>query len=100
MNPFDYLIEDIFNSSDFVDFCYINNRKTKCIASSITTDSNYTPFGVDDGVAFYLQIKKNDYTPKKSDKIVYKNQQYKVDTYTLDSAGKSYNIFLKSLTSK
>lgn len=54
MNPFDYLIEDIFNSSDFVDFCYINNRKTKCIASEITNDASYTAFGMMRVYSFFL----------------------------------------------
>ena len=100
MNPFDYLIEDIFNSSDFVDFCYINNRKTKCIASEITNDASYTAFGIDEGISLFLRLKVSDYKPDKTDKITYKNHLYKVDNFILDSAAKTYNVYLKSLSSK
>lgn len=100
MNPFDFLIEDIFNCNDFVEFCYINNRKTKCISSEINTDSDYTAFGIDNGVSFFLRIKKDNYRPKKGDLITFKQMKYKVDTFTLDSAGKSYNIYLNSVTTK
>lgn len=100
MNPFDVLIEDIFNNDDFVDYCFINNKKTKCIASEITNDASYTAFGIDEGISFFLRIKTSDYNPKNTDKIIYKNHLYKVDNYVLDSAAKTYNVYLKSLSSK
>ena len=100
MNPFDVLIEDIFNNNDFADYCLINNKKTKCIASEITNDASYTAFGIDEGISFFLRIRATDYKPNKTDKIIYKNNLYKVDNFVLDSAAKTYNVYLKSLSSK
>lgn len=100
MNPFDILIEDIFNANDFTEWCSVNGKRIKCISSSITADSEYTLYGVDEGINFYLMVKASEYAPKKNDRVVYKNRSYKVDMFTLDSAGKTYNIYLKSLSSK
>lgn len=100
MTPFDVLIEDIFNAHDFTEWVSVNGRQIKCISSSITADSEYTLYGVDEGINFYLMVKASEYTPKKNDKLVYKNKPYKVDVFTLDSAGKTYNVYLKALSSK
>jgi hypothetical protein len=100
MNPFDILIDDIFHAVDFTEKCLVNGKNITCITSAITADSEYTLYGVDEGINFYLMVQAKEYTPKKNDKITYKNKTYKVDIFTLDSAGKTYNVYLKSLSSR
>jgi hypothetical protein len=41
-----------------------------------------------------------DYTPKKGNKITFRNKKYKIDSFTADSFNLSYKILLKDLTSK
>lgn len=100
MNPFDVLIEDIFNANDFTEWCSVNGKRIKCISSSLTVAPQYTLYGIDDGINFYLMVKASDYKPRKNDKIIFKNGTYKVDMFALDSARKTYNVYLKSLSSK
>lgn len=100
MNPFDYLVEDIFRCKDFVEYCVINNKQIPCIVSAISNLEVYTEYGVDDGISFYLQIKVTDYRPTKNDRVTYKDVTYKIESFTTDSTGKTNNVFLKSLTTK
>ena len=100
MNPFDVLINDLFSAKDFTEQCKVNGKLLTCIVSSIATDTVVTRFGVDEGISFYLTIKATDYKPRKNDLIEYNNNRYKVDFFTLDSAGKTHAIYLRSVTTK
>ncbi len=88
-------------SAEFAEvFVTSDNRAIPCLSYDIETAPTYTQFGFDSGVSFYLSCKKDDYTPKKDDKITYKGVVYKVESYNLDAFGICYKIFLKSLSSK
>lgn len=100
MNPFDVLINDLFSAKDFTETCKVNGKSLTCIVSSIATDTVVTQYGVDEGISFYLTVKATDYKPKKNDLIEYNRNKYKVDFFSLDSAGKTYSVYLRSVTTK
>lgn len=93
-------IDDIFSVPEFTKFFVFENRKIVCINNDISQNPEYTAYGYDAGVNFYLSCKKQDYTPVKGDKITYEGVTYKVDDSKLDSYGLCWNIQLKSLTTK
>lgn len=106
MNPFERLVNDIFKSKDFVEYVEtIESGATKiynvpCITSSIVNEAEYTAYGLDDGINFYLMFKLSQYQPQKNDRITYNNKTYKVDSFTIDSANQSVSVYLKALSSK
>lgn len=106
MNPFERLINDVFKSKDFVEYVEkIESGATKiynvpCVASSIVNQAEYTAYGLDEGVNFYLMFKLSQYQPQKNDKITYNNNTYKVDSFTIDSANQSVSVYVKARSSK
>ena len=101
MNMFEMMINDIFQCNDFCEFALVNGSKQiKVIVYEMDTNTLYTEFGVDDGVSFTLSCKNEDYQPQKGDIIKVRKQEYKVNTFSLDSFGLCYNITLKSLNSR
>lgn len=101
MNIFEKMIDDVFDIPEFIQyFCTPDNKDVVAISYEKATDTIYTEYGIDDGVSFYLTCKVKDYTPKKGDKITFRNQVYKVDTFSADSFNLTYKIFLKDLTSR
>ena len=101
MNMFQKMIEDIFNIPEFIStFETESGKEITCITYETATDTLYTEFGIDEGVSFYMSVKKADYTPVKGAKLTYNGRAYKIDSFKLDSFNLSYNIYLKDLTSK
>lgn len=101
MNAFEKMIEDIFNIPQFQEyFVTSSNKMVTAICYSTDVDTQFTQFGVDSGMSFYLTCKCADYTPKKNQIITYRNTKYKIDTFSMDSFKLTYNIFLRDLTSK
>lgn len=101
MNPFEKMIDDIFNIPEFKEYFTTENGLTvDCISYETDFEPVYTEYGFDDGISFYLSCKVKDYTPKKGEKLTYKNKAYKIDTFKEDSFSLTYNIFLRSVTSK
>ena len=102
MTAFEHAIEDIFNVPEFRETFRDEEgeKDVVTIAYSIDTAELYTEYGVDAGVSFYLTCKVRDYTPKRGNRITFRNTRYRVSNYHADSFNLTYNIFLKSLTSK
>ena len=100
MTAFEILIDDIFSNKDFIDKFTVDGMEVACVVSQITEKETYTAFGLDDGISFYLQVKSSDYKPSKADKIIFKGGTYKVDYFVLDSAGLTYSVYLKALSTK
>ena len=100
MNIFSKAIDDMFNVPEFFEFCEIDGEKIKCVAQSIDYAEVITEYGYDEGISFNLCIKKNDISPKKGKKIKFRDEEYKIDRYTLDCYGLTYTIYLKSISSK
>lgn len=101
MNIFEKMIDDCFDIPEFFEFFICENGDLiKVISYEINTDTIYTEYGVDQGVSFYLTCKTKDYTPKKGDKITFRNKKYKVDNFSADSFNLTYKIFVKDITTK
>ena len=102
MTIFQQMVNDVFQVVDFTQsFRDVEtNKEIICIAFSIENNEAYTQFGVDDGISFYLTCKKNDYVPRKNNKIIFRNQIFKIDNFSVDSFNLSWRIFLKSEMSK
>lgn len=101
MNCFQNMIQDIFNVPQFKQYFTVENGiSIVCVAYETQTDTIYTEYGIDDGVHFHLTCKVEDYTPKKGQKITFRNKIYKIDSFTADSFNLTYKIYLKDLTSK
>lgn len=101
MNAFEKMIDDVFKVTDFIEYFYTeDNIPITTIAYQMNTDQQYTEFGVDNGVSFYLTCKVSDFTPKKGKKIIFRNTTYRIESFYTDAFNLSYNIYLRSLTSK
>lgn len=101
MNAFQLMIDQIFNVSQFREYFYTEQGKQiVCVSYQVNTDTIYTQFGYDQGISLHLTCKVADYTPKKGNKITFRNKKYKVDSFVADSFNLSYKIFLKDLTAK
>ena len=81
MNPFEYMINDIFNVKDFVEYFTYDGKQIKCVSYHIDTDPNINVFGYDENTSFYITCKASDYTPEKNHHITFRNQLYKVDSF-------------------
>lgn len=100
MNIFERAIEDIFNVQEFVEYMQSGEQRIKVIAYSIENDGQYTQFGYDPNISFYLTCKKQDFTPAKNMQITFRNTEYRIDRWNLDSYGLCYNIYLKNSMKK
>ena len=101
-DTFKEMVKDIFENEDFIQYCYINGIKYTCLVSSISNDLGFTEVGLVDYVNFTLDIqidKFNGLFPKPNDKIIFRNNTYKVSHTDIDSALATIKIYLIS-TSK
>ena len=58
MNQFEFAIQDIFNVPEFVEYMQYGEQQIKVIAFSIDENGQYTQFGFDPNISFYLTCKK------------------------------------------
>ena len=103
MNAFEHMIDDLFRVSDFIEkFTDVDtgNEITCICTQQVKFDTEYTQFGRNDSVNFYLSVKAKDYVPVKNKRIIFRGQTYKIDDFELDAYGLSYDMHLKSLTDK
>lgn len=100
MTPFDIATNDIFGNPDFADTAEIGEKKVTVIASEIAENAALTEFGIDEGVSFYLRVRKSDLEsePKKNDIVQYHGERFRIASVTLDSAALVYKINLKSMS--
>jgi len=100
MSIFDKAISDIFQCSDFLEECLIENVAYKCICSSIDDSVVYGDIGAVDDVNFTLNIKLPlSRMPSRGQKVRFRNETYKISNVTYDSANASIALHLQS-TSK
>lgn len=100
-NIFEKMIDNVFSVPQFIEyFTTEDGKEVVTVSYSVDTNTQYTEFGMDNGVSFYLTCKVKDYTPKKGLKITFRGKEYKIDYYHADAFDLTYNIFLKSLSSK
>lgn len=101
MSAFEQAINDIFSAPDFLEECTIGETSVPCISSAIPADSVYSEFGFAEGISFSLSVRVADVAsrPKKNSLLTYNGTEYRVAETTLDSAGLTWTIFLKSKNS-
>lgn len=103
MTPFDIATEDIFGNPDFTEMATFGQQTgVVVIASEISEDARLDEFGLDEGVSFFLRVRKADLNtqPAKNQLVAFNGIQYRIDRFTLDSAGLVYRIYLKSKSSR
>lgn len=103
MTPFDIATDDIFGNPDFTETATFGEQtNVTVIASEISADAQLDEFGLDEGVSFFLRVRKSDLTaaPKKNDLVTFNGIQYRISSFTLDSSGLVYRINLKSKSSR
>lgn len=114
MNCFEYMIQDVFNIPQFIDMFYPIDETSSsssssssssldgivCVQYTSESDAIFTEFGVDEGIDFVLTCKVKDFTPKKNQKILFHNKQYKIVSWKTDGFNLTHNLNIKSLTSR
>ena len=101
--PFEIATEDIFRNPDFAEKAAFGEQSNvTVIASEMSEDARLTEFGLDEGVDFFLRVRKADLAkaPAKNDLITFNGVQYRVSSLTLDSSGIVYKVYLKSKSSR
>lgn len=103
MTPFEIMTDDIFGNPDFTDTAAFGQQTgVTVIASEISDDARLTEFGLDDGVSFFLRVRRADLNaePRKNDLVTFKGVEYRIASFSLDSSGLVYRIDLKSKSSR
>lgn len=95
---FKQMIAELYNNPDFVEYCYVEGRKYKCICSSIGNGVMFTEAGMVDEVNFTLDLELAtlDRMPQQNDKIVFRDKTYKISHIETDSANTTIKIFMIS----
>lgn len=101
--PFDIATEDIFRNPDFTE-CAAFGAQTGVIviASELSEDARLDEYGLDEGVSFFLRVRKESLLaePKKNDLVSYKGTEYRVSSLSLDSSGLVWRVYLKSKSTR
>lgn len=114
VNCFEQMIQDVFKVPQFIDtFEIVNDSSSSssdsssslssaitCVKYAQQDDAILTQFGMDQGIDFILTCKVKDFTPQKNMKIKFHDKIYKIVSWHIDSFQLTYNLNLKSLTSK
>ena len=98
-NPFQKMINDIFNCEDFLEDVFIESIHYKCIVSTITDNISFADTGLVDEENFTLDIKLPvSKMPKKNDKVKFRDNWYKINFIERDSANTSIKIHIVALS--
>ena len=103
MTPFEVMTNDIFENPDFTETADFGTQTgVTVIASEISADALLDEFGTNEGVGFFLRVRKADLAaaPKKNDLVKFNGTQYRLASFTLDSSGLVYRIDLKSKSTR
>ena len=98
-NPFQKMMNDIFNCEDFLEDVFIESIHYKCIVSPIVDNVTFSEVGVESEENFTLDIKLPiSKIPKKNDKVKFRDEWFKINFIEKDSANTSIKIYLVSLS--
>lgn len=103
MTPFEIATDDIFTNPDFTETATFGEQtNVTVIASEISEDARLDEFGLDEGVDFFLRVRKADLNtaPAKNALVTFNGIQYRISSFTLDSSGLVYRVNLKSKSSR
>ena len=100
-STFSDMIRSLYDNDTFTEICYIEGFKTKCFCSSISDNLVYTEAGLQSDCNFVLDVmlEKLDHVPEEGDKVIFRNNAYKISSTEIDSAGVCIKLYLIS-TSK
>ena len=98
-NPFQKMMEDIFNCEDFLEDCFIEDHHYKCIVSPITDNISFADTGLVDEENFTLDILLPvSRMPKKNSKVKFRDEWYKINFIEKDSSNTSIKIHIVALS--
>ena len=101
MNPFEIASEDVFANPDFTETAEVRGGRVSVIASGVTDDPRLGEFGLDEGVSFFLRIRKRDVSSvRKNDLIKFRGVEYRAAAVRLDSAGLVWEVDLRSTSGR
>ena len=98
-NPFQKMMSDIFQCSEFLEDVFIESIHYKCIVSPIVDNVTFSEVGVESEENFTLDIKLPvSKMPKKNDKVKFRDEWYKISFIETDSANTSLKLHIVALS--
>ena len=98
-NPFQKMMSDIFQCSEFLEDVFIDSIHYKCIVSPITDNISFSEVGVESEENFTLDILLPvSRMPKKNSKVKFRNEWYKINFIEKDSANTSLKLHIVALS--
>ena len=98
-NPFQKMMSDIFQCSEFLEDVFIEGLHYKCITSPIVDNISFADTGLESEENFTLDIKLPvSKMPKKNDKVKFRDENYKINFIETDSANTSLKIHIVALS--
>ena len=99
MNPFQKMMNDIFNCEDFLEDVFVESIHYKCIVSPITDNISFSDAGLVDEENFTLDIKLPvSHMPNKNDKVRFRDENFKINFVERDSANTSVKLHIVALS--
>lgn len=99
-NAFRKMVNDIFNNENFIQWCYINGIKYKCLVSSVEDGMLFTEAGREDLANFTLEVQITEQNlnnlPKENDRLTFRRKEYKVAHTDIDSALSTIKLYIVS----
>ena len=98
-NPFQKMMSDIFQCSEFLEDVFIESIHYKCIVSPIVDNVTFSEVGVESEENFTLDLKLPiSRMPKKNCKVKFRDEWYKINFIEKDSANTSLKLHIVSLS--
>ena len=98
-NPFQKMMSDIFQCSEFIEDVFIESIHYKCIVSPIVDNISFSEVGVESEENFTIDIKLPvSRMPKKNDKVKFRDENYKINFIERDSANTSLKLHIVALS--
>ena len=98
-NPFQKMMEDIFNCEEFLEDVFIDSTLYKCITSPIVDNVTFSEVGGESEENFTLDIKLPvSRIPKKNSKVKFRDEWYKINFIEKDSANTSLKLHIVALS--
>lgn len=93
------MMNDIFSNKDFIESFMIDNEIYSCVVSPITDNLEYSDGGLVNTENFTLDLKLPVFKiPKKNDKLIFRDQKYKIDNVVTDSAFSSIKLYIVAMS--
>ena len=98
-NPFQKMMSDIFQCSEFLEDVFIESIHYKCIVSPIVDNVTFSEVGVESEENFTLDILLPvSKMPKKNEKVKFRDNWYKISFIETDSANTSLKLHIVALS--